>query len=75
MLSSAYIVKASTAIIVLAACGYLMMSDTRAEAATGASSSEAQKENTLIRLWHALFRSSSAEDQADTQHKIGRAHV
>ena len=68
MLSNAYLARTSTATIALVACGYLMMSDTRAEAATGAGSSEAQKENTLIRVWHALFRSSSAEDQADTQH-------
>jgi hypothetical protein len=75
MFSNAYLVRASTAIIVLVACGCLVMSDTRAEAATGASSSEAQKENMLIRVWQALFRSSSslfppgsAEDQADTQH-------
>ncbi|HEX9853523.1 MAG TPA: hypothetical protein VGA68_10935, partial [Woeseiaceae bacterium] len=43
MLSSAYLVRASTAIVVLAACGCHVMSDTRAEAANGASSSKAEK--------------------------------
>ena len=43
MLSNAYLVRASTAIVVLAACGYLVMSDARAEAAKGASSSKAEK--------------------------------
>ncbi len=38
MLSSAYLVRASTAIIVLAACGCLVMSGTTAEAANNASS-------------------------------------
>jgi hypothetical protein len=67
MFSNAYLARTTTTTIVLVACGYLVMSDARAETATGASSSEAQEENTLIRMWHALFRSSSAEDQADTQ--------
>jgi hypothetical protein len=80
MLSSAYLVRASTAIVMLAACGCLVMSDTRAEAANGASSSKAeksassskaQKENVLVRVWDALFRSSASlfppENQADTQ--------
>jgi hypothetical protein len=40
------------------------MSDGTADAATGASS-ETQNENTLIRVWHALFRSSSAENETD----------
>ena len=62
MFSNAYLARTSPAIIALVACGYLVMSDVRAEAATGASNSEAQKENTLIRMWHALFRSSSPED-------------
>jgi hypothetical protein len=67
MLSNAYLARTSTATIVLVACGYLVISDTRAEPAARAISSEAQKENTLTREWQALFRSSSAEDQADTQ--------
>ena len=74
MLSNAYLARISTATIALVACGYLVVSDTRAQAATGASSSGAQKENIVIRVWQALFRSSSslfpsssAEDQADTQ--------
>jgi hypothetical protein len=67
MFSNAYLARTTTTTIALVACGYLVMSDARAETATGASSSEAQEENTLIRVWHALFRSSSAEDQADTQ--------
>ena len=48
--------------------------NTGADAETDESSDEAQEENTLIRVWQALFRSSSslfpsssAEDQADTQ--------
>jgi hypothetical protein len=74
MLSNAYLARTSATTIALVACGYLMMmSDTRAEAATGASNSEAQKENTLIRVWHALFWSSSVEDQADTQHADAHA--
>ncbi|MGB8315159.1 MAG: hypothetical protein WCE69_11825 [Aestuariivirga sp.] len=64
MLRNAYLARTSAATIALVACVYLMMSDTRAEAATGAS--ESQKESTLIRIWHALFRSDSAENQADT---------
>jgi hypothetical protein len=43
MFSNAYLVRASTAIVVLVACGCLVMSDTRAEAAKGASSSKAEK--------------------------------
>ncbi len=43
MLSSAYLVRASTAIVVLVACGCLVMSDVTAEAAKGASSSKAEK--------------------------------
>jgi hypothetical protein len=43
MLSNAYLVRASTAIAVLAACGCLVMSDIRAEAANSASSSKAEK--------------------------------
>ncbi len=43
MLSKAYLVRTSTAIAVLAACGYLAMSDTRAVAANGAGSSKAEK--------------------------------
>ena len=38
MFSNAYLARASTAIIVLVACGCLVMSDTTAEAAKGASS-------------------------------------
>ncbi len=67
MFSNAHLAKTSTATIALVVCGYLVISDTRAETATGASSSETKKENTVIRVWHALFRSSSADDQADTQ--------
>jgi hypothetical protein len=80
MFSNAYLARTLTAAIALVACGYLVMSDTRAEAATGTSSSEAQKENVLIRVWQALFRSSSslfpsssAEDQADTQDADARS--
>jgi hypothetical protein len=43
MLSNAYLVRASTAIAVLAACGCLVMSDTSAEAAKGANSNKAEK--------------------------------
>ena len=43
MLSNASLVRASTAIVVLVACGWLVMSDTSAEAAKGASSSKAEK--------------------------------
>ncbi len=67
MFSNAHLAKTSTATIALVVCGYLVISDTRAETATGASSSETKNENTVIRVWHALFRSSSADDQADTQ--------
>jgi hypothetical protein len=71
MLSHAYLVRASTAVVVLAACGCLVMSGTRAEAATGTSSSEAQTENVLVRAWQALFRSSESlfppESQDDAQ--------
>ena len=45
MFSNAYIVRASTATIMLVACGCLVMSDTRAKTVTGANSSKAQKEN------------------------------
>ena len=105
MFSNAYLARLSTATLALAVCGYLMMSDTRAEAATGASSSKAEKsasssksqkgtskskaqkaassskaqkaasssdaqqENVMVRVWQALFRSSSSlfppENQAD----------
>ncbi len=71
MLSSAYLARASAAIAVLATCGHLVMSDTKAEAATGTSSNEAQSGNVLVRAWQALFRSSESlfppESQADTQ--------
>jgi hypothetical protein len=67
MFNKAYLARTSTATIVLVACGYLAMSNTRAEAAASASSSEVQKENTLIRVWHALFRSSSNENQTEAQ--------
>ena len=60
MLSNAYLAKASTAIIVLSACGCLVMSGTGASAASGAGGSEAQTGNVLTRAWHALFRSSSS---------------
>ena len=43
MLSKAYLVRASTAIVVLVACGCLVMSDTRAEAAKSTNSSKAEK--------------------------------
>ena len=99
MLSNAHLVRASTAIVVVVACGCLAMSDARAQAAKGASSSKAQtsassskaqtsasssksqkgassskakKENVLVRMWQALFRSRPPlfppENQADTQH-------
>jgi len=71
MLSNAYLVRASTAIAVMAACGYLVTSGTRAEAATGTSSSETQTENVLVRAWQALFRSSESlfppKNHADAQ--------
>ncbi len=71
MLSSAYLARASAAIAVMATCGHLVMSDTKAEAATGTSSNEAQSGNVLVRAWQALFRSSESlfppESQADTQ--------
>ncbi len=71
MLSNAYLVRASTAIAVMATCGCLVMSDTRAEAATGTSSSETKEGNVLVRVWQALFRSSESlfppENHADTQ--------
>ena len=60
MLSNAYLAKASTAIIVLSACGCLVMSGTGASAANGAGGSETQTGNVLTRAWHALFRSSSS---------------
>ena len=71
MLRNAYLVRASTAVVVLAACGNLVMPDIRAEAATGTKSSEAQDGNVLVRAWQALFRSSESlfppENQADAQ--------
>ncbi len=71
MLSNAYLVRASTAIAVMATCGYLVMSDISAEAATAASSNESQERNILVRAWQALFRSSESlfppENQAETQ--------
>ena len=56
MLSNAYLAKASTAIIVLSACGCLVMSGTGASAASGAGGSEARTGNVLTRAWHALFQ-------------------
>lgn len=71
MLSSAYLVRASTAMAVLATCGYLVMSGTGAEAATAASSNETQERNIFVRAWQALYRSSESlfppESQADSQ--------
>src|SRR5436190_6673737 len=43
MLSKAYLVRASSAIVVLVACGCLVISDTRAEAAKSTNSSKAEK--------------------------------
>ena len=60
MLSNAYLARASTAIIVLSACGCLVMSGTGASAANGAGGSGTQTGNVLTRAWHALFRSSSS---------------
>ena len=88
MFSNAYLVRASTAIIVLVACGCLVMSDPgqkprqaeatsqRSKAMQAAARRKAQaaspKENVLVRVWQALFRSSASlfppENQADTQH-------
>ena len=50
MFSNAYLARTMSATIALAAFSYLVMSDTSADAATGASSSKAQKENTGARL-------------------------
>ena len=61
MLSSAYIVRASTAIIVLVACGCLVMSDTTAEAANGASSSKAEKSASKQHAKSAQSGASSSE--------------
>jgi hypothetical protein len=68
MFSNAYLARTSTATISLVAFGYLVMSEAGAESAKGAIAGAAQTESTLIRVWHALFRSSSADDYADTQH-------
>jgi hypothetical protein len=57
----------TTATIALVAGGYLVMSDARAEPATGESSSEAQKKDELIQVWPASFRVNFARDQADAQ--------
>ena len=62
MLSSAYIVRASTAIIVLVACGCLVMSDTTAEAANGASSSKAGKSSNNSKAQNGA---SSSEPQKE----------
>lgn len=71
MLRSAYLVRASTAIAISAACCCLVVAGNKAEAATGATSSDIQEGNMLVRMWQALFRSSESlfppESQTDKQ--------
>ena len=71
MLRSAYLVRASTAIAISAACCCLVVAGNKAEAATGATSSDIQEGNVLVRMWQALFRSSESlfppESQTDKQ--------
>ena len=63
-----YRARTTTVTIALVAFGYLVMSDTRAEPATGESSGEAQREDELIQVWPAAFRVKFAKDQADAQY-------
>jgi hypothetical protein len=60
-----YLAKTATAVITLAACGLLMLSDAKAQEATEKGDSEIQKESAMSRIWHALFRSSSGKDESN----------
>jgi hypothetical protein len=71
MLRNAYLIRASTALVVFAACGCLDAAGTKAEAAARTQDSEVQEANVLVRAWQALFRSSQSlfppENQTDKQ--------
>lgn len=67
MLSSAYLVRASTAIVVLVACGCLVMSDTTAEAANAASSSKAEKSSSSSKAGKSVSSSKAGKSVSSSK--------
>jgi hypothetical protein len=74
MFRKAYPTRTAAATIALVVCCCLGMSDARAKSANdetksakGENSSETHEENTLNRVWRALFKGDPDEDQADAQ--------
>jgi hypothetical protein len=70
MFSNAYLARTSTAAIALVACGYLVMSDARAEPATGKSKSEVMSD---ARAEPATGKSKSEAQKENTLTRVWHA--